>query len=212
MTSVSINSNDIRSGWGALSFGGQSSSVLQEVGRSVSPLCVKIMQFFNKYLGKGQNYISLKKQMSNWSCLWTWWTGRSTCLEKYRLRQELCRGDFTTMIFPKIQCTIVHLVFDVWVKASQMGRKVLETMLCAAEKKKDSCQGDSGGDFHCKILFAYNKFKSWCIWFWVVFSKGPLNCLNPETKSWELCGIVSWGAECADPGEWSSLQIYFSSS
>lgn len=30
--------------------------------------------------------------------------------------------------------------------------------------------------------------------------KGPLNCLNPESKSWELCGIVSWGAECADPG------------
>lgn len=55
---------------------------------------------------------------------------------------------------------------------AEMGRMVLKTMLCAAEKKKDSCQGDSGG---------------------------PLNCLNPETKSWELCGIVSWGAECADP-------------
>ena len=30
--------------------------------------------------------------------------------------------------------------------------------------------------------------------------KGPLNCFNSETESWELCGIVSWGAECADPG------------
>lgn len=55
---------------------------------------------------------------------------------------------------------------------AEMGRMVLETMLCAAEKRKDSCQGDSGG---------------------------PLNCLNPSTKNWELCGIVSWGAECADP-------------
>merc|ERR1712025_148144 len=27
---------------------------------------------------------------------------------------------------------------------AKLGRKVLETMLCAAEKNKDSCQGDSG--------------------------------------------------------------------
>ena len=29
---------------------------------------------------------------------------------------------------------------------------------------------------------------------------GPLNCLNPETNAWELCGIVSWGLGCAQPG------------
>ena len=32
--------------------------------------------------------------------------------------------------------------------------------------------------------------------------KGSLNCLNPATNSWVLCGIVSWGPgpECVHPG------------
>ena len=27
-------------------------------------------------------------------------------------------------------------------------------------------------------------------------SGGPLNCFNPETNHWELCGIVSFGYRC----------------
>ena len=76
----------------------------------------------------------------------------------------------------------------------QLNRKVTDTMLCAGERGRDACQGDSGG---------------------------PLNCLNPVTKVghifyirqkfyfanmvliicqvWELCGVVSWGARCAEP-------------
>ena len=71
----------------------------------------------------------------------------------------------------------------------QLGRTVLDTMLCAGETNRDSCQGDSGG---------------------------PLNCL--VNNKWELCGVVSWGAKCAEPGKpdtiiaiilnFSSLQIF----
>jgi len=55
---------------------------------------------------------------------------------------------------------------------ASLGKSVLDTMLCAGETNKDSCQGDSGG---------------------------PLNCFNPLTNKWELCGVVSWGAKCAEP-------------
>jgi len=53
-----------------------------------------------------------------------------------------------------------------------LDRNVLDTMLCAGETNRDSCQGDSGG---------------------------PLNCMSPTTRKWELCGVVSWGARCAEP-------------
>ena len=32
-------------------------------------------------------------------------------------------------------------------------------------------------------------------------SGGPLNCMSPTTRKWELCGVVSWGARCAEPGD-----------
>ena len=82
-------------------------------------------------------------------------------------------------------------------------------MLCAAEKQKDSCQGDSGGIWpSLKLPYGPLNMKSelyW--WYFSLYLKGPLNCFNSETESWELCGIVSWGAECADPGR---KKYYFS--
>ena len=57
---------------------------------------------------------------------------------------------------------------------ANLGRQVVDSMLCAGETNRDSCQGDSGG---------------------------PLNCMNRNTNKWELCGVVSWGAKCAEPGE-----------
>jgi len=55
---------------------------------------------------------------------------------------------------------------------NRLNRKVTDTMLCAGERQRDACQGDSGG---------------------------PLNCLDFRTGKWELCGVVSWGARCAEP-------------
>ena len=125
---------------------------------------------------------------------------------------------------------------------------ILDTMLCAGETKKDSCQGDSGGEISSygisinvterDILCTLSHFWK-LIWvpltLWdfrsggfksphscsqrVTKTKGPLNCFNPATKRWELCGVVSWGSRCAEPGwflfigprcPWSDLWVCFS--
>jgi len=70
----------------------------------------------------------------------------------------------------------------------ELDKSVTEKMLCAngLTRKIDSCQGDSGG---------------------------PLNCFNIKTRRWELCGIVSFGAECASlryPGVYTRITKYLS--
>jgi len=65
----------------------------------------------------------------------------------------------------------------------KLGRDVLDTMMCAGDDFKDSCQGDSGG---------------------------PLNCKD-RRGFWRLCGIVSWGAKCAEkefPGVYTKTTKY----
>jgi len=57
----------------------------------------------------------------------------------------------------------------------KLDRKVLDTMLCAGDNTgKDACQGDSGGPLNCPISN------------------------NIGLPQYELCGIVSWGARCAE--------------
>ena len=68
----------------------------------------------------------------------------------------------------------------------RLGRNVLDTMLCAGgdDDGKDACQGDSGG---------------------------PLNCPIIDDLKYELCGIVSWGARCAEkdfPGVYTRVSRY----
>ncbi len=51
-------------------------------------------------------------------------------------------------------------------------------MLCAGDNTgKDACQGDSGGPLNCPID-----------------NQGVVGL-----PQYELCGIVSWGARCAEP-------------
>ena len=118
-----------------------------------------------------------------------------------------CAKNYAKVIF-------LFILIELWgaedhFEATQEGRTVLPTMLCAAEKQKDSCQGDSGGIWpSLKLPYGPLNMKSelyW--WYFSLYLKGPLNCFNSETESWELCGIVSWGAECADPGR---KKYYFS--
>ena len=92
----------------------------------------------------------------------------------------------------------------------QLDRNVLDTMMCAGETNRDSCQGDSGGKPPLSSNLSH--FETCAREFWGTnhhphfftdykcATPGPLNCMNPSTNTWELCGVVSWGARCAEPG------------
>jgi len=71
---------------------------------------------------------------------------------------------------------------------AKLDRKVESTMLCAGDDTgKDACQGDSGGPLNC-----------------------PISNRN-GLPQFELCGIVSWGARCAEkefPGVYTRVSKY----
>lgn len=98
--------------------------------------------------------------------------------EKFTNRRAFVIGWGTIYFGGPVSSTLQEVNVRVWENSqcaanyAQLDRRVLGTMLCAGETNRDSCQGDSGG---------------------------PLNCMNPATNTWELCGVVSWGARCAEP-------------
>ena len=73
---------------------------------------------------------------------------------------------------------------------NRLGRNVLSTMMCAGDNGdtgQDACQGDSGGPLNCPATNNFN------------------------IPQFELCGIVSWGARCAEkefPGVYTRVSKY----
>jgi len=98
--------------------------------------------------------------------------------ERFTNRRAFVIGWGTIYFGGPVSSTLQEVNVRVWEPSqcaknyATLDRKVLDTMLCAGETNRDSCQGDSGG---------------------------PLNCMSPTTRKWELCGVVSWGARCAEP-------------
>merc|ERR1711971_1217964 len=98
--------------------------------------------------------------------------------EQFTNRRAFVIGWGTIYFGGPVSSTLQEVNVRVWENSqcaknyATLHRDVLGTMLCAGETNKDSCQGDSGG---------------------------PLNCMSPTTNTWELCGVVSWGARCAEP-------------
>jgi len=98
--------------------------------------------------------------------------------EQFTNRRAFVIGWGTIYFGGPVSSTLQEVNVRVWENSqcaknyATLDRKVLGTMLCAGETNRDSCQGDSGG---------------------------PLNCMSPTTRKWELCGVVSWGAKCAEP-------------
>ena len=87
---------------------------------------------------------------------------------------------------------------------AKLGRQVRDTMLCAGETNRDSCKVSSAPTrttyLATRLLTAALQGDS----------GGPLNCMNPSTRRWELCGVVSWGARCAEPGMHRNVAPQFS--
>ena len=72
----------------------------------------------------------------------------------------------------------------------KLNREIASTMMCAGNRDRggqDACQGDSGGPLNC-----------------------PLNSNIPGLPQYELCGIVSWGARCAEKGTKMSHFLFLS--
>jgi len=98
--------------------------------------------------------------------------------ERFTNRRAFVIGWGTIYFGGPVSSTLQEVNVRVWEPSeckknyATLDRTVLDTMLCAGETNRDSCQGDSGG---------------------------PLNCMSPTTRKWELCGVVSWGARCAEP-------------
>jgi len=98
--------------------------------------------------------------------------------ERFTNRRAFVIGWGTIYFGGPVSSTLQEVNVRVWENSqcaknyATLDRDVLGTMLCAGETNRDSCQGDSGG---------------------------PLNCMSPTTRKWELCGVVSWGARCAEP-------------
>ena len=152
----------IISGWGHTSFGGKLSSVLQEVGCRMFFFTYSFSWHAMKCIfdmGSVQ-YLSF---ISNWSehpdTVWQ--------VEVRVWKNQDCAKNYAEVTFTII--LTIHIFVCVWVKATQTyGRMVLETMLCAAEKKKDACQGDSGGGWfslkchvHIQNIRASKLFEPW---------------------------------------------------
>jgi len=98
--------------------------------------------------------------------------------ERFTNRRAFVIGWGTIYFGGPVSNTLQEVNVRVWENSqcaknyATLDRTVRDTMLCAGETNRDSCQGDSGG---------------------------PLNCMSPTTRKWELCGVVSWGARCAEP-------------
>ena len=101
-------------------------------------------------------------------------------LDRRVLGTMLCAGEtnrwqyHTNQHFlPPNTWVFLHFVFFMLFSFFIMVQEIVHPKLTTSpHPPRDSCQGDSGG---------------------------PLNCMNPATNTWELCGVVSWGARCAEP-------------
>jgi len=112
--------------------------------------------------------------------------------ERFTNRRAFVIGWGTIYFGGPVSSTLQEVNVRVWEPSeckknyATLDRNVLDTMLCAGETNRDSCQGDSGG---------------------------PLNCMSQTTRKWELCGVVSWGARCAEPdfpGVYTKVTEYLS--
>lgn len=81
----------------------------------------------------------------------------------------------------------------------KFGKRLTRSMICAGDRIKDACKGDSGGEIRAGINFAN------------LNNCQHISLPGPLTKDGFLLGIVSWGYGCANrkyPGVYSSIPAY----